>query len=290
MRSSKKEGLGGNQGPVVEVAEREDASTSLAVSTQPTQDRSLMTAPERKARSFEMTIPDEDQWSRMLAFGQDLISTGMLPEKIKTPAQAALIILKGREVGLPAIMSLSEVWVMRGKPGLTTLAYGYLMTKAGIKVDFPVHNGVKAVCRLTRPDGRSYEQTFTMDDAARMYTREDDKNIRLSESRQYRANPEEMLMNRAESRAAKRFCPDAIGGAGLMDEIQDVETIDTATAPAAGAPTGLGVTLQERLAGTPSQQVITVEPFKVTGKPEAPAEPPAEPPVRTEPTQRKTLW
>ena len=224
---------------------------------------------------FDLAIPDPTQWSHIIDFCDKLIKTGMLPDKIDKPEKAALVLLKGREVGLPPVMALTEVFVVKGKASMSTMAYGYLLTKAGIKVDFPVHTPVKATCRLTRPDGRWYEQTFTMEDAGRMYTSdgsgESRKTIRLSESLHYRANPEEMMMNRAESRAAKRFCPDVVGGAGLMDEVNDVDAIDV-PAQQIGMPRGpieampdLGKTLTDRLSGA--------------------APPPAAAPPAPEPTQ-----
>jgi hypothetical protein len=227
--------------------------------------------------SAAMMLPDEKEWEWLENAAARLIKTGMLPKHIDTPAKAVLVLLKGREVGIPPIMSLSEVFVTNGKAGMTTMAYGYLMTKAGIKVDFPLHTTTKAVCRLTRRDGRYFEQTFTMEDAARMFTGDGKGgSIRLSESHQYRSNPEEMLMNRAESRAAKRFCPDVVGGAGLMEELQDVETIDsTATTfpPQASGP-DLGATLQSRIAGTAPTPPVTAGAAPAAPEP-APAAAPA---------------
>lgn len=207
--------------------------------------------------SLAMMLPDEKEWAWLENCMERLIKTGLLPKWIDTPAKGVLAFLKGREVGLPPMLSLEGIYVVHGRTGLTAQAYGYLLTRAGVKIDWPRHDKTAATCRITRPDGRVFEQTFTMDDASRMFTTEEKDGkratIRLSDSLQYRSNAEEMLMNRAQSRGARRACPDIVGGAYLADEINDMDqtVIDVPAAPvqAPGTP-DLGETLKGRLDGT----------------------------------------
>lgn len=202
--------------------------------------------------NLALLVPPEDQWARLKAFASDLIKTNMLPVAVDTPEKAALVILKGREVGLPPLMSLSEVYVVRGRAGLTAMAYATLLRRHGVRVEYPVHTAEKAVCRLTRRDGTMFEQTFSMADASKMYTQQKkdgggQETVRLSESFSYRSNPEEMMMNRAVSRGARRFCPDVVGGMAMADEVYDEAAIDTTATPAGEAPSPLAQDLNERL-------------------------------------------
>ena len=49
----------------------------------------------------------------------DFIKTGFLPTAIKTPQQAVAIVLMGRELGVPMMQSLREIYVVAGKPTLS---------------------------------------------------------------------------------------------------------------------------------------------------------------------------
>lgn len=177
-------------------------------------------------------LPTPEQWKNLLAICADLIATGLLPDSIKTPAQGAIIILKGAEVGLPPVMSLTEIYVTKGRPSLSAQAIGYILNRAGCKVDFPKATDTEATCVITRPDGRSHSVTFSANDAARMYTRDEGKTIKLVDSYQYRSNPSVMFAYRALSRNAKRFCPDFIAGSRMIGELleddAEVDVIDVA--------------------------------------------------------------
>ena len=54
-------------------------------------------------------------WQDMVKMGQDFYSTGMLPDHVKNGAQAALIILTGREMGMGPMQSLRALQVVKGK-------------------------------------------------------------------------------------------------------------------------------------------------------------------------------
>ncbi len=45
-----------------------------------------------------------------------LVSTGFLPQAIKTPEQAIAIILTGRELGIGTMAALNTINVIQGKP------------------------------------------------------------------------------------------------------------------------------------------------------------------------------
>jgi hypothetical protein len=196
----------------------------------------------------------------------------MIPSHIKSGAQLALVILKGMECGLPATFAMGEIHVVRGRAGLSARAMSALLKNKGCKVSYPTQTDKEALCRIERPDGTVHEQKFTLTMAARMYTKEDNKQVRLSESYQYRANPEEMLANRALTRGANRHCPDLTGGLRLTEELQDTQPGETITVEATPVPAA-----PEK----PSQTAAKVK-AAVAGKP-APVPPPAQPEPAPEP-------
>lgn len=81
----------------------------------------------------EITIlPDRDEWAQMKELANVAVKSGLLPATIKTPEAAAIIMLKGRELGIPPMVAFSHIHVIQGKPTMSAeimLAY--------IRKDFP---------------------------------------------------------------------------------------------------------------------------------------------------------
>jgi hypothetical protein len=166
-------------------------------------------------------------WPQLVSFCSDLISNARdaVPAHLKTPQQMAVAVLRGLELGLPELMALNEITVVRGKTSLSAVAVGALLNMHGFKVDFPEQTRTAATCVITRPDGRFNRVRFTMEDAQNIYTVEyeggQSKTIRLSEKGSYRQHPDVMLANRALTRNARRFCPEILAGVYSQDEIED---------------------------------------------------------------------
>ena len=62
------------------------------------------------------SLPSPAEWANIFDMAEKLVPTGFLPESIKTPAQAAAVMLKGRELGIPPMYALSNIAVIKGKP------------------------------------------------------------------------------------------------------------------------------------------------------------------------------
>jgi len=64
-------------------------------------------------------IPTQQDWNFMVQWGQQAIRTQMLPSGIKTGEAAAIIVLKGRELGLSFMTSVAHIHVIAGKPTMS---------------------------------------------------------------------------------------------------------------------------------------------------------------------------
>ena len=64
-----------------------------------------------------MALPPREgpTFSELVAMGNDLVRTGFLPDHIKTGAQAAAIILTGRELGMAPMRALRSLQLVKGK-------------------------------------------------------------------------------------------------------------------------------------------------------------------------------
>jgi hypothetical protein len=142
-----------------------------------------------------------------------LIKTGFLPQAITRPEQAMAIILKGRELGIPPMLSLSHISVIQGKPCLDSQLMLSLIYQRvpGCEIVFAYVGDDKCVinARRSRKDELS-QFIFTMEDANRMG---------LSQKPNWKKMPKVMLKWRCVSETARSMFPDAISGAYSVEEM-----------------------------------------------------------------------
>lgn len=73
-------------------------------------------------------MPSKNEWDQIKEIALMAVKSGMLPAAIKTPEAAAIIALKGRELGLPPMVAFSHIHVIQGRPTMSAeimLAYVY---------------------------------------------------------------------------------------------------------------------------------------------------------------------
>lgn len=106
-----------------------------------------------------MTFPE------LLAMGEHLVKTGFLPQHIRTGAQAAAIMLAGRELGLPPMRAFRSLVMVKGK--VTEHADSQLsrFKLSGGRAVFRELTRDRAVLWLRHPNGDEHVEEYTRDDA-----------------------------------------------------------------------------------------------------------------------------
>ena len=61
-------------------------------------------------------IPTPQEITTLEKVGEYAIKSGFLPGTIKTPQQAVIIALKGKELGIPPLQAFAQISVVNGKP------------------------------------------------------------------------------------------------------------------------------------------------------------------------------
>jgi hypothetical protein len=161
------------------------------------------------ATQSEMSFPD------MLHMGNELVRTGFLPDHIKNGAQAAAIILAGRELGMPPMRALRSLVLVKGK--VTEYADSQLsrFKSDGGHAVFRTLDETKAVLWLKHPNGDEHTESFTMDDA---------KRAQLTGSQMYTKFAKAMLRSRVITAGLKSIGWE--GGAGVYDPAELAPTPD----------------------------------------------------------------
>lgn len=156
------------------------------------------------------------------------VKSGLLPNSIKTPEQAVVIALKGKELNLQPMASFEMIDVIMGKPCLKPKGMASLCRKGGVRTktikDFePVLNeegkrvDMETVIRFYR-DGIEEDVKYTYRDA---------ESLGLTSKDNWKKQASVMLYWRCYSKGANRVCPDLIGGLYTTEELASF----TANAP-----------------------------------------------------------
>lgn len=198
--------------------ERENAEAQLAAAAT----LATMGVPEERAL---MPFQPLDQrvsiggaeWNGILGIGRSLVKSHLLPDAIKTPEQAAAIILVGRELGIPAMAAFRTIDVINGVPTIRPQLMLALIRRSGLLERFEVmDDGQGCTCVMTRKGEPLHLERFTMQDAL---------GLGLTGKKNWKAQPETMRKWRAIGACARVVFPDIILGLYTTEELEADYTV-----------------------------------------------------------------
>lgn len=173
--------------------------------------------------------PLEGEWKLMMQMAGTLVKSGMLPQSIHTPQQALAIMLKGRELGIPAMQSFSHIYVVSGKPACSSELMLALLARGGVTWKWK-KDGTDRKCAeiiFYRKNFPDYASRFSIEDAEKIIKYEDGKQKRATETYTWKSYMPNMLRARAISNGARIIGPDLIGGMSYtVEELVKNDSID----------------------------------------------------------------
>jgi hypothetical protein len=160
---------------------------------------------------------------------EHLIGTPAIPDRYETVPDALAAIFTGREMGLPPMTALSQLYIVDGQVALEGKTMLALIYRAGHKVHCTL-TPTKATVVAYRWD----EHAFPSDDHSGGYyeagvfefTMEDAVKAGLWENDNYQHYPTDMLGWKAVARAARFAYPDIIIGGYNPEDVTDEAPID----------------------------------------------------------------
>lgn len=165
---------------------------------------------------------------KVAAYSGFLTSNSRRDDITARTADAFFVVLYGRELGIPAMTALRNIYVINGKPSCSGELLLGMMLKAGVQVETPdpvdvAQKGAAAV-RIKRPGGEWRTYTFT---------REMAKAAGLLGKDTWKSYEPQMMIWRAVSMGAKYECADLTGGMRTIEELAPDTPVNED-----GAPTG----------------------------------------------------
>ena len=124
------------------------------------------------------------------------------------PEHAVAKVLAGQELGIGPMAAIRGFHMIKGKPSLSGELVATLIKRSG-RYDFRSKVEATAATVTIYDRGEALDPvTFTLDDA---------KAAGLTGNENYKKYAADMLFNRAIVRAARRHCPEVIGGAVYLE-------------------------------------------------------------------------
>ncbi len=158
-------------------------------------------------------IPTKDDWQFMRTWGHEALKSGMLPTSIKNPEAAALIILKGRELGISFMQAIAHIVVINGKPSMSAELLQAMARKnlPGLTINIVESTDTMAKAEFKRPEpgSKPYTQVFSWDDAIR---------AGVATKTVWTQYPAAMLWSRAVTAGLRKVCPEALMGVSYTPE------------------------------------------------------------------------
>lgn len=131
-----------------------------------------------------------------------------------SPAGVMAVIMKGKELGVAPITSLSEIQIIEGKPACSSQLIAALAKRAGVKIEILERTAEKCHLKLTGSDGNTYESIWTIEDAKRA-------GLAGGQKHNWNKYPKPMLYHRTLSDGVRVVEPGAIMSLHTLDEITD---------------------------------------------------------------------
>lgn len=156
-------------------------------------------------------IPAPQEFQTMKELSAMAFKSGLLPAGIKSAEAAMIIMLKGRELGIPAMQAFSHIHIINGKPTMSAelmLTQIYKCLPKAI-INFVISDDKICKIEAQRPNGNKTEWSFTIDEA---------KKAELLTKEPWRKYTSAMLRARAITIMARAIFPDCLNGVSYTAE------------------------------------------------------------------------
>ena len=190
------------------------------------QDQPVSPVPQQ---ALSQTVVDLQSWAQELdaahRLGQALCQTDFVPKDFQgRPEAAAAAILAGKALGLDPMNSLSNIFIIHGKPAL------YARTMAGMVMEHghELYRSVatpEQVTIMARRKGQDQWQEFT-------WTMQRAQAAGYTSNKLYKSDPIAMLTAKAQAEACRTIAPDVLTGVATYSvEDHQLDNIGEPTRP-----------------------------------------------------------
>ena len=211
--------------------------------------------------TYSNNLPsNQNEWALLLDQARCFLQSGLLPKSLQKPEQVVLVMLKGRELGIPPLQALSHINVINGKPAMSAELMLAQILKLHPKTQFKFPERTNEKCTIAvKRAGFDWENfSFTIEDA---------RKAGLLSNPSWNKYPRAMLHARVISEMARSLFPDAIAGisytpeelGAVVDENGDFIEVLTEPQESLPAPEPKSVAQDRATGATPCTPTVSPE-------------------------------
>lgn len=154
-------------------------------------------------------------WSTAKALADPMNS--IAPDAVRgKPGAIFAMLLMGRDLELSPSQALLQLYVVKGKVGMSAQLMRAMIYRAGHRLEYVERNSERCVLRGTRKDGAVLEVAWDLERAAAIEA--DEKGQHLTDKSNWRNYPAAMLDARATAELARALFPDVLVWASWTPE------------------------------------------------------------------------
>lgn len=153
------------------------------------------------------------EWRAMREQAEVLVQSRFLPQDVNTAEKAVAIIMTGRELGIPPMMAMRQIHIIKGKPTLSAQLMSALVLRnlPGAVLQVVETTDQRCIVEAKRPE---YTKPSRF-----VWTMEDAKRAGLTSNDNWRKFPRDMLRSRCISEACRAVFPDVSNGIYTSEEL-----------------------------------------------------------------------
>lgn len=164
-----------------------------------------------------MDIITKEQTEQLTSLAEILIKSNALPKWFDNPQKVFMILMAWRDLWLNPTQAINGLYIVNGKITVFWETAVLLIKKAGYDIEIIESTSKQATVKISKW-GKSQECTYTMAEADHAWISQGGMWI-------WKRYPKTMLMYKALAFARKFFCPDALWGYSMKEEL-DGEVVD----------------------------------------------------------------
>lgn len=191
------------------------------------------------------TIPSPEQMNVVKMLAETYVKSGLFKDTADV-SKAIVKITLGMTIGIGPVESMMGINIIQGRIALAANLMASKV-KGGGKYDYRVIESTAETCLI-----HFFQKGEFIGQAG--YTIEEAKQANLTSKSTWQQYPADMLFNRALSRGARRFCPDAFGAASVYTPEELGAEIDVESGQITKMPEGEAPTFIEGEVVTPPQR------------------------------------
>lgn len=169
-------------------------------------------------------VPTQELWTQIKAMGDSAFKSGLMPSHIKNGDAAAIIMMRGYELGLQPMVAIDSLYVVNNKIGVSADMLLAAIRKEIPDAEIDIVKSDAKICEIHAKRPKDKKATVIT------YTIEEAQTAQLLGKDNWKKHPADMLFARCVSRMKRRLFNEVMKGLShTPEELEDIRDVTPKT-------------------------------------------------------------